>query len=58
MNDQNINPEQADTPKKGRPGKSQPVETEHLISVCKDGETIGIHPLALDNHIQIGWALA
>lgn len=26
-----------------------------LISVTKDGEMIRVHPLSLDNHIELGW---
>jgi len=28
---------------------------EELIEVFKDGETIYVHPLTLENHLKLGW---
>lgn len=30
-------------------------DESHLIAVCKDGETLNVHPTALADHKRLGW---
>lgn len=34
---------------------SNQADESHLIAVCKDGETIHVHPTALADHRRLGW---
>lgn len=34
---------------------SSQADESHLIAVCKDGETIRVHPTALADHKRLGW---
>lgn len=45
----------ADIKAKGKAKETAPDDI--LIAVTKAGEIIRVHPLSLDNHIEIGWTV-
>lgn len=36
----------------------QVADDSHLIAVEKDGETLRVHPTALENHKRLGWKIS